>query len=129
MLAGKRALRLSHEDIVAKKYNETTQKLNDFFISCSEFEQKVNYLVSPVSSTAIPISRFEQLFIRAHANKITEPMKMASFAWNKLKPQNEKIIVDGEVLETDEANLSHLKSLAAKFIERMLPELIRLKII
>ena len=129
VLAGKKALKLSHEDIDAKKYIENTRKLNDFFISCSEFEQKVNYLVSPVSSTAIPVSRFEQLFIRAHANKIMEPIKMATFAWTKLKSQNEKIIVDGEVLETDKANLSHLESLAAKFIKSMLPELIRLKIL
>jgi hypothetical protein len=128
VLAGKGVLCVAQNEDVAKNKVSSTQLLNKFFIKRSEFSNTANCLVSPISSTAIPVYRFEQLFLNAIEDGQNDPGVIAELVWGRLKSQGEKVKADGKVLETDEENINYLKNLASQFINGKLFELSRLKI-
>ena len=110
-----------------KNVKTTSLKLNKFFRKCSNYENKVSFLVSPISSTAISMNRFEQLFLTALEENLSKPEELAKFVWGKLKLQGEKIVSDGKVMQSDEDNINHLVGLATKFLSSKLTELTRLE--
>ena len=128
VLAGKGALCVAQEDSVAKRVKSTSLKLNKFFKKCSSYENKVSFLVSPISSTAISVNRFEQLFLSALEENLSKPEELAKFVWERLKLQGEKIVSNGKVMQSDEDNIKYLVDLATKFLSSKLPELNRLKV-
>jgi hypothetical protein len=105
-----------------------SDSLNSFIINQSIYEKKIDFLVSPVTSTGIPVTRFNQLFLRACDGNKADPVELATAVWQILKSQDEKIISDGKVLYSDQENLQHLTNLAKDFVKNALPELRRLKI-
>lgn len=129
VLAGKGNLCVAVEDKTSEKIKVKTQKLNNFFMDRAEFDQNISVLVSPVTSVAVAVNRFEQFFIKGHKEKYTNGVDLAQFVWSKLKAQGQKIVSNDKVLQSQEDNLKYLTSLAEDFIENKLPELIRLKII
>jgi len=128
VLAGKGALCVAQEDSVTQNVKATSVKLNKFFKNCASYENKVNFLVSPISSTAISVNRFEQLFLSALEENLSKPEELSMFVWEKLKLQGEKIVSNGKVIQSDEDNIKHLSDLATKFLNSKLPELTRLEV-
>ena len=129
VLAGKGNLCVALEDKTSEKIKVKTQKLNNFFMDRAEFDQNINVLVSPVTSAAVAVNRFEQFFIKGYEEKYTKSIDLAQFVWRKLKAQGQKIVSNDKVLQSEEDNLKYLTILADGFIENKLPELIRLKIV
>lgn len=128
VLAGKKALCIAQETHLSQRAIPKTKSLNNYFIQRSGYEQKVSFLVSPISATGVHVSRFYQLFLDVWKENSANSIALAESVWAKLKSQDEKIITNGEVLQTEEDNLQHLTKLATVFIEHTLPELKRLQI-
>lgn len=128
VLASKKVLNVANVEESSKALRPKTNSLNSFIIQQSGYESKVGFLISPVTSTGITVSRFNQLFVGACKGKTAEPKSLAEAVWKRLKSQGEKIITNGKVLDTEAENLEHLTTLASDFIDNLLPELKRLKI-
>jgi hypothetical protein len=126
VLASKKVLGVAQDvDYTTSSYSDS---LNKFIIDRSVYERKIGFLISPITSTGIPVTRFNQLFLRVCNGTKRDPKNLAETVWQMLRLQGEKIISDGKVLETDRENLQYLTNLANEFVDNLLPELIRLKI-
>lgn len=129
ILSGKGYLCLAQEDEVIESSKSATDNLNAFIIKQSLFEPKVDFLTSPVTSTALFVSRFEQMFLSVLENNSNKADDIALKVLRRLKLQNEKMISDGKVLGSDQENFEFLKKLASQFLTDKLPTLTKLKIV
>lgn len=128
ILSGKGVLFLVQDEQTINIAKTNTKKLNSFFISNSQIESKVEYLTSPVTSTALYVSRFEQMFLEVLESNCSAADQIASKVWQKLKAQDQKIVFEGKVLASDEEHIKFLQNGAAEFLKNKLPILRRLQI-
>ncbi len=101
-------------EIVNKVKSETT-RLNNHIIERSVGQSDINYLVSPLTSTAIAVDRIEQLFLRAFKEGYNQPQDWVSYVWKILKNQGHSIVKDGKSVESEEESLEVLQELTTKF--------------
>jgi SAM-dependent methyltransferase len=87
----------------------------------AEDNDDMHFLASPVSGSAIAASRYEQLFVSAIFEGHDSPDAWANFAWNILKPQGHRVLKDGAISETAEADVVELLRIAEIFGEYLLP--------
>ena len=86
----------------------------------------MKYLVSPVTSTAIPVARFEQLFLEGSSQGLATADELAEFVWAILEQQGQRLIREGKTVDSAEDNLKELALLADKFLAKKLPILQKL---
>ncbi len=113
------ALAQDDESIIKAKF--FTDKLNKYLIESSEFNGNLTYLASPTIGSGINVGRFQQLFLLAQSKGNKKSEEWANFAWEILKSQNQRILLQGKPLETAEENLSELSKQAADFEKIRLP--------
>ena len=90
----------------------------------------IKHLSSPVNGGGIPVDRTHQLFLQAIEKGAQEhPQILAEGVWQIFKEQGQKIVKDGEILESDEDNLIELVAIAKDFIALHLPAYRALKVI
>lgn len=89
---------------------------------------ELNYLASPVTGGGVAVARFHQLFLLAKQQGHKQPQDWASFVWNLLAMQGQRLLKEGKTLETAEENLAELTSQAQSFAEKQLPILKALQI-
>lgn len=127
VLAGKGTVLIAQPDVVSK-VQANTRKINNFFVSKSYHSQAINYLVSSLTSTAVQVSRFDQLFILGLKQKRKTAAELSAFAWSVIKPTGQKLAKGGKAIEDDDGNLSELKNLASNFLNNKASTLDRLDI-
>ncbi|MFC7517198.1 class I SAM-dependent methyltransferase [Herbaspirillum sp. GCM10030257] len=103
-------------------------KLNLYLMSKARSSNEISYLASAVNGGGIALGRFQQLFILAIRLGKTEPAELASFVWNILSAQGQKIVKEGKTLETVEDNLAELTAQATTFTKQQLPILKALQV-
>lgn len=69
-------------------------------------------LASPVTGGGLAVDRFAQLFLLAQMSKESDPIK---FVWSLLKEQGQKLVVQGQPIEGEEANKAELEKNYEKF--------------
>jgi hypothetical protein len=106
-----------------------TARLNAHFMSRARTAGDITYLASPVIGGGVAVGRFEQVFLGARASGAKTPDEWAASAWATLVSQDQKIIKDGEVLATPEANLAELKAQASALAGDRLALLKRLRVV
>jgi hypothetical protein len=89
----------------------------------------IGYLASPVTGGGIAVTQIQQLFLIARQNGSKLPSEWASYCWQALAAQGQKLIKEGKVLETAEDNLAELGRQAREFAEKRLPILLALQVI
>ena len=129
LLTAKGVLCLVQDEETIKSSKLTTDKLNSFFCTRSQFGPRVDFLTSPVTSAALYVSRFEQMFISVFKNNYSTADRIAAQVWKKLKSQDEKIVSEGKVLDTDQENIKFLEQQASQFLKEKLPVLVKLQIV
>jgi SAM-dependent methyltransferase len=107
---------------------QQTDKLNDHLIHKARSGSEISHLASPITSSGIPTNRFQQLFVGAMKQGKKAPDEIAQWVWAILKRQDQRLLVEGKALETDEANIAELTKQATEFIEKQLPILKVLKV-
>ena len=85
----------------------------------------LTFLASPVTGGGIQIDRFQQLFLLARAEKENDP---ATFVWNILKSQDQRLVKDGKPVDSPESNIAELNMRLADFEQKRLPVLQQLGI-
>jgi SAM-dependent methyltransferase len=99
--------------------------LNQAILKRARFGADTQILASPVTASGIDVSRPEQLLMLAYLRQ-ADPVK---FVWSILQVQGEKLLKDGQVLESPEANLAELKAQAEEFTAERLPLFQRLGLV
>jgi hypothetical protein len=81
----------------------------------------VIFLACPLTGGGHAVRRFQQLFLLAFKNGKKSVNEWAQFAWTVLSAQNQKMLKEGQVLESEEDNLAELNMLAQVFADKQLP--------
>jgi hypothetical protein len=63
----------------------------------------------------------ETIMVLGSAGIVLAAQDWASFVWNVLAMQNQRVLKEGKTLDTAEANLAELNAQAAEFAEKRLP--------
>jgi SAM-dependent methyltransferase len=123
VLGGKGVLLLVQVDAAQERARPRTDRLNHFLLDKARGGGDLPILVSPLTGTAIRVSRANQLYLLAHKQGRSEPDALARFAWEILGAQGQRLVKDGKPLETAEENLDELEAQAREFRDRVLPAL------
>ena len=94
--------------------------LNRYLMQMSRVSNEVPYLVSPLSGGAITYDRISQLFLLAYSEGKKKPAQWVDFAWQALQAQQQLLIHEGQVLQTEAENRAELKRLATHFADKLL---------
>jgi SAM-dependent methyltransferase len=125
--AGQLAPVQSQEDV--GKAASQTRRLNAHILARVHSSNDIGYLASPVTGGGIAVTQIQQLFLIARQNGSKLPSEWASYCWQALAAQGQKLIKEGKVLETAEDNLAELGRQAREFAEKRLPILLALQVV
>ena len=100
----------------------TAHRLNRAICRRAAISGDVGYLAAPAIGSAIGLNRISQMFLEAHLSGL-DPI---AHGWACLQAQDESLLLDGALLEGEDANLAQLRHYHARFEEEELPLLIRL---
>jgi len=129
LLAGTGHLALVQDDKTIKQAKKQTEALNTHLISLARASNDIHHLASPVTGGGVAAGRFEQLFLMALKQGHQEPEAWAKATWHLLSAQGQKLVKEGNTLESAEDNLKELTEQANTFAETRLPILKALQVV
>jgi SAM-dependent methyltransferase len=103
--------------------SKTSAAINAYLQDKARGSGEISYLASPTTGGGVTVGRFPQLFLLALSQGKKQPADWASFAWNVLAGQGQRILKDGKALETPAENLAELTAQAQAFADKQLPGL------
>ncbi len=128
VLMGAGHLAAVQDEILISKAKKHTDKLNAHLINKARGSSDISYLASPVTGGGVAVGRFQQLFLLAMGQGKKQPADIAAQVWQILENQGQKLVKEGNTLETTEENLAELTAQVTTFIEKQLPILKMLQI-
>lgn len=99
---------------------KTAKAINTHLMLKARGSNDVGYLASPVTGGGIPVNRFQQLFLLSLQQGKKKPEDWAKDTWAILSAQGQRLLKDGQTLETAEANLAELIVQAKTFSQKQL---------
>ncbi len=123
VLLGANTLHAVQDDVVINKSRPQTDKLNLHICKVARARGEINYLASPVTGGALPVSRVDQLFLLARGAGRKAPAEWAKFAADVFSQQGQQIVKDDKVIESAEEAMMELTRQAGFFSEKTLPVL------
>jgi SAM-dependent methyltransferase len=129
ILIGKGDLSPAVTDEASNAAKKFTDRANQFLMSKARSSAEISYLASPVTGGGVAIGRFQQIFLSSLLAGKKNSDDWALDAWNTLKIQGQRIIKEGQTLESEEANVQELKAQAKEFSGTRLAMLKALKLV
>lgn len=129
LLVGSGQMALAQEDNIIAKAKKHTDKLNSYFLHKAVSSGDISYLASPVSGGGVIVGRFQQLFLLGLSKGVKHPSELSKFVWQILASQGQKILKEGNRLETSEENIKELLEQANAFVEKQIPILKALQVV
>lgn len=111
------------EDSVIGKGRKHTEKLNSHLIAKARNGGELTFLASPVIGGGVHVPRFQQLFLLAMSLGKKQPSEWAEFVGQILEAQNQRIIKNGKMVDSEADNIKELLEQANDFAEKQLPVL------
>ena len=111
------------------KAKKRTEKLNLHLMASARSSGDIAYLASPVTGGGIQVTRFNQLFCFALKQGRKTPADWVNFVYQILSMQGQRIIKNGQTLETENENRAELMGQAEEFNAGLLPVLKALEIV
>lgn len=121
LLSGAGHLAGVQSEAACARAKKPTERINSYLIHKARGSTDINFLASPVMGGGFPVGRFEQLFLYGLAQGGKQPAQWAQVVWQILQAQGQKLLKDGQTLESAEDNLAELTRQAAEFSEKRLP--------
>lgn len=119
VLSGTGAILPAADERAIEAARESARALNREIISRALHATEIGYLASPVTGGAVPIARFDQLFLGSLARGKTSAEELAQELWAGLQSLGQAVVKDGKALETAEANVAELRARAEAFMGRL----------
>jgi len=129
VLSGAGHLGLVQDSAVAAKAKKHADKLNAHLCQKARGSNDIAHLASPLVGGGVALNRFQQLFVASIASGKKHPAEWAQAAWQVLAAQNQKLVKEGNTLESAEDNLAELTQQATTFAEKQLPMLKALQVV
>jgi len=129
ILTGAGHLAAVQDDATIAKARKHSDRLNAHLLDKARGSGEINNLASPVSGGAVNVNRAQQLYLLAISKGKRQPAEWAQVAWQILAAQGQKLLKDGQALETAEQNLAELALQATAFAEKQLPILKALQVV
>ena len=129
ILSGAGHLASVQDETVINKSRKNTEKINDFLCRKSIGSSDVNFLASNVTGGGISVSRFHQLFMLSMKQGKRNPSEWAQYAWEIISAQGQKILKNGQTLQSSEENIDELTTQAKEFELKRLPMLRALQVV
>jgi len=129
VLTGLGVLLPAQDAKVAAQARTYTDNLNLHLLRHAQVNDDILYLASPVTGGGILVSRMQQLFLVARQAGSKKPAQWADYTWQVLAEQGQKLVREGNVLETPEQNLGVLTADAKEFASERLPILRKLQVV
>ncbi len=107
---------------------KTAKTINTHLMHKARGSNDVGYLASPVTGGGVPINRFQQLFLLSMQQGKKQAADWAKDTWAILSAQGQRLLKEGQTLETAEDNMAELTAQAQVFAEKQLPILKALQI-
>ncbi|WBY03345.1 class I SAM-dependent methyltransferase [Ramlibacter tataouinensis] len=123
LLVGNGSLFPAQDEAGIARARPAAQRINAWLCSRARNAAEVQYLASPVTGGGVHVPRFSQLFLAAARDGNPAPAELARQVWRTLAAQNQRIVKDGQALESETANVAELESQARTFVESQLPVL------
>lgn len=128
VLAGKGDIVAVQDEAAVQRSRGTTQRLNRKLLHMARHSADVACLASPVSGGGVSLGRFQQLFLLAMLEnqlpgQTPAPAALASYAWQVLVAQSQRLIKDGKPMESVDDNIAELTAQATAFLNTRLPVL------
>jgi hypothetical protein len=121
VLTGAGHLGLVQDSAVVAKAKKHADKLNAHLCQKARGSNEIAYLASPLVGGGVALNRFQQLFVASIGTGKKHPADWAQAAWQVLSAQNQKLLKEGNTLESAEDNLAELTAQANTFAEKQLP--------
>jgi hypothetical protein len=121
ILVGSNTLILSYDAQHSKKVNHQASGLNKHLMAKSIEGNHVNFLVSPLTGSGIPVGRIDQIFIHLLQTKVKDIETLAAKTQLILEQRGHSIIKDGKPVPTGEELFLELSSRAKMFLEQAVP--------
>lgn len=128
ILIGKGDLMPVQDEAAIAKSKRMTDKINLHLMRKCRGSSDFSYLASPVTGGGLPVNRFQQLFLLACGQGLKQPQEWAQFVWRHLEALNQRLMREGQPIDTPEENLAELTRQAHEFAEKRLPLLKALQI-
>ncbi|NNU36026.1 methyltransferase domain-containing protein [Rhizobium sophorae] len=113
----------------SKKVQEQCKALNRHILERARISMDLHHMVSPVTGGGIAIPHIAQLFILGLREGKTDADSLANHVWEFLDSIGERLVRDGQSIESRDANLKELRGSAVKFLRSSRPLLEALQII
>jgi len=121
VLCGNGTFSAVQDDAAITKAKKHTDKLNTHLMLKARSNNDITFLASPVTGGGVMVGRFQQLFLLALQQGKKKPEDWAAFVSQILAAQGQKIVKEGQPLETAEEQLTELTSQANEFAIKVLP--------
>jgi SAM-dependent methyltransferase len=113
----------------SKKVQEQCKALNRHILDRARVSMDLHHMVSPVTGGGIAIPHIAQLFILALREGKTDADSLANHVWEFLDSIGERLVRDGQSIESRDENLKELRGSAVSFLRSGRPLLEALQII
>lgn len=127
LAANQTIIHVQPEQVITQA-TQKTRRLNAYFQHLARDSNKISYAASPISGQAVEVPRMQQLFLGARASGYSTPNEWASYAWEVMNTQHQRLTRDGKTLETPSDMIAELTLRAKEFASNDLPVLCALGI-
>jgi len=121
ILVGNGTLSLAYDQKNAKQRFQKTNPLNKYFMEKSVNATYVNYMVSPLTGSGIPVGRVEQIFIKLYGEKVENVKDLAAKVQQILETRGQTLTIEGAAVEHGQALEEALLKAAQRFKDHLLP--------
>jgi SAM-dependent methyltransferase len=128
ILSGSGHLAVAQDEEAIAQAQSAADRLNRHLLHKAKGSGDVNYLASPVTGGGLHVDRFQQLYLLARQEGAQEPAAWAHYVWQTIAVQGQRLVKEGQTLQTAEENLAELTRQAQEFAAKRLPVLRALRI-
>jgi SAM-dependent methyltransferase len=121
VLTGAGHLAPVQEEGPSSKSRKSAAAANQWLLQRSRSSGDISHLASPVTGGGAVVGRVQQLFLLSLQQGRKKPEEWAQAAWELLAAQGQRLIKEGQPLQSAEDNLKELTAQATQFALKQVP--------
>lgn len=119
ILTGMSRVHPAQDDASASKVRQATRRLNHELCRMAHSSNEFQYLISPVTGSALGFERMHQLFAAAYRGGARTEEQLAAYGMQVASSQRQRLTQEGSALNTPEEILAATTASARLFLKRL----------